>query len=156
MYQSEAITIPKFNVRGSQRSRRTGLAPWSTMRAPTLRIRSGAVHASYPVANRGWTEPERVQDRPSKRSLYGARIPIRLIEPLTEREYEVLALLAEAPNNQQIAERLCIGLRTVETHLSHIYGKLGVRGRAGAMLWALRAGIVEARAPAGCGDGFRS
>jgi DNA-binding NarL/FixJ family response regulator len=71
-----------------------------------------------------------------------ARIPV-LPEPLTAREHEVLALLTQAKTNREIAEELVISLRTVECHLSTIYGKLGIRGRAEAMLWALQAGSSQ-------------
>ncbi|MBV9280543.1 MAG: helix-turn-helix transcriptional regulator, partial [Chloroflexi bacterium] len=64
-----------------------------------------------------------------------------LVEPLTAREAEVLGLLAGAASNREIAERLVISPRTVETHLANIYGKLGVRGRTEAMLWAIREGM---------------
>lgn len=65
-----------------------------------------------------------------------------LIEPLTSREIEVLKLLAGAATNREIAQALAISPRTAETHLANIYGKLGVRGRTEAMLWAIREGIV--------------
>lgn len=65
-----------------------------------------------------------------------------LIEPLTPRELEVLRLLAGAASNREIADRLEISLRTAETHLTNVYGKLGVRGRTEAMLWAIREGLV--------------
>lgn len=64
-----------------------------------------------------------------------------LIEPLTPREVEVLGLLAGAASNREIAEHLDISSRTVETHLANIYGKLGVRGRTEAMLWAIHEGM---------------
>lgn len=67
-----------------------------------------------------------------------------LIEPLTSRELEVLRLLAGAASNREIAERLSISPRTVETHLANIYGKLSVRGRTEAMLWAIRENVTEA------------
>lgn len=66
-----------------------------------------------------------------------------LIEPLTGREIEVLKLLAGAATNRTIAEQLGIGVRTVETHLANIYGKLGVRGRTEAMLWAIKERVVK-------------
>jgi DNA-binding NarL/FixJ family response regulator len=66
-----------------------------------------------------------------------------LIEPLTAREVEVLKLLAGAASNREIADRLVISPRTVETHLANVYGKLGVRGRTEAMLWAIHEGITE-------------
>jgi DNA-binding NarL/FixJ family response regulator len=66
-----------------------------------------------------------------------------LIEPLTAREIVVLKLLAGAASNREIASGLAISTRTVETHLANIYGKLGVRGRTEAMLWAIHAGMAE-------------
>jgi DNA-binding NarL/FixJ family response regulator len=67
-----------------------------------------------------------------------------LIEPLTAREIEVLKLLAGAASNREMADRLLISPRTVETHLANIYGKLGVRGRTEAMLWAINEGLMDA------------
>lgn len=66
-----------------------------------------------------------------------------LIEPLTAREIEVLKLLAGAASNKEIADRLVISTRTVETHLANVYGKLGVRGRTEAMLWAIHEGMSD-------------
>jgi DNA-binding CsgD family transcriptional regulator len=64
-------------------------------------------------------------------------------EPLTARELDVLALLGRAASNREIASRLEISPRTVESHLSHIYGKLGVRGRGEAMLWVVHRGMHD-------------
>jgi LuxR family maltose regulon positive regulatory protein len=58
--------------------------------------------------------------------------PPALIEPLSERELEVLQLIAEGLSNQEIAQRLFISLRTVKWHTSNIYGKLGVKNRTEA------------------------
>jgi LuxR family maltose regulon positive regulatory protein len=55
-----------------------------------------------------------------------------LIEPLTERELEVLHLVAAGWTNQEIAGKLVISVRTVKKHVENIYGKLGVRSRAEA------------------------
>lgn len=55
-----------------------------------------------------------------------------LVELLSEREREVLRLLASGISNREIAAELFVSLDTVKTHLKHIYGKLGVRGRAHA------------------------
>jgi DNA-binding CsgD family transcriptional regulator len=57
---------------------------------------------------------------------------------LTEREREVLLLVAEGLTNRQISRRLFISPATVRTHLEHIYDKLGVRSRAGAVSAAFR------------------
>ncbi|MFC5181288.1 helix-turn-helix transcriptional regulator [Actinomadura harenae] len=52
---------------------------------------------------------------------------------LSKREYEVASLVAEGYTNSQIAERLFVSVRTVETHLSHIFTKLGVSSRVGVV-----------------------
>jgi LuxR family maltose regulon positive regulatory protein len=58
--------------------------------------------------------------------------PQPLIEPLSQRELEVLRLAAEGLSNQEIADRLVISVGTVKTHVHNILGKLDVRGRAQA------------------------
>lgn len=63
-------------------------------------------------------------------------------EPLTEREREVLGLLARGWSNRNIARELNIAEITVRTHVSHILGKLGASNRVEAALHALRAGLV--------------
>ncbi len=60
------------------------------------------------------------------------------VEPLTEREREVLKLLAQGLNNKDIAQNLYLSVRTVEGHLANIYGKLHLRSRTEAALWAAR------------------
>jgi LuxR family maltose regulon positive regulatory protein len=56
-----------------------------------------------------------------------------LIEPLSERELEVLRLLAEGLSNQEIARKLYLSVGTVKVHLKHIYGKLAVSSRMQAV-----------------------
>jgi DNA-binding NarL/FixJ family response regulator len=63
-----------------------------------------------------------------------------LTEPLSDRETEVLHLLAHGYTNKDIAQALLISVRTVEAHLRSIYGKLNVRSRTEAVLWAVRRG----------------
>jgi DNA-binding NarL/FixJ family response regulator len=98
------------------------------------------------AAGKPWLQPE-IAMRLMRASAGGQsatdRSPGGLIEPLTAREIEVLKLLAGAASNREIADTLVISTRTVETHLANIYGKLGVRGRTEAMLWAIREGIVN-------------
>jgi len=72
-----------------------------------------------------------------------ARSVGRASEPLTEREAEVLRLLARGLSNQKIAEELGIAEITVRTHVSHILGKLAANNRVQATLYALRAGLVS-------------
>lgn len=63
--------------------------------------------------------------------------------PLTTKELEVLAKLAEGRTNQQIAEALFVTPATVKTHLSHIYAKLGVASRQEALTRALALGLLQ-------------
>ena len=63
-------------------------------------------------------------------------------EALTERETEVLKLLAQGQANKQIARSLYIGEKTVKTHVRKILMKLGVRSRTQAALYAARNGLV--------------
>jgi DNA-binding NarL/FixJ family response regulator len=58
----------------------------------------------------------------------------------TEREREVLGLLAQGYTNKDIAQSLVLSVRTVEAHLHSIYGKLGVASRTEAALWAVSHG----------------
>jgi LuxR family maltose regulon positive regulatory protein len=59
-----------------------------------------------------------------------------LTEPLTQRECEIIELIAAGYTNQQIADRLVITLNTVKKHTTHIYGKLGVKNRTQAIIAA--------------------
>jgi NarL family two-component system response regulator LiaR len=65
-------------------------------------------------------------------------------ETLTEREVDVLRLLAQGQANKQIAGNLRIGEKTVKTHVSNILAKLGVPSRTQAALYAVRIGLVSA------------
>jgi len=64
-------------------------------------------------------------------------------EALTERETEVLRLLAQGQSNKEVARALSIGEKTVKTHVSSILGKLNVSSRTQAALYAVRIGLVE-------------
>jgi DNA-binding NarL/FixJ family response regulator len=61
---------------------------------------------------------------------------------LTPRQLEVLRLVAEARSDQEIADALFISRRTVTTHLTNIFAKLGVDSRTGAGIYAVRHGLV--------------
>ena len=67
----------------------------------------------------------------------------RLVEPLTDREVELLHLLAEGLTNQEIATRLYIAVSTVKRHAANIYGKLGVRNRTEAVAKARELDILR-------------
>jgi DNA-binding NarL/FixJ family response regulator len=64
-----------------------------------------------------------------------------LIEPLTDREHEVLRLLATGLSNRDMGTLLFIAESTVKTHVEHIIGKLGVSDRVQAAVWAARHGL---------------
>jgi LuxR family transcriptional regulator, maltose regulon positive regulatory protein len=65
-----------------------------------------------------------------------------LIEPLSERELEVLALLDGPLSTPEMAERLIVSANTVRTHVKSIYGKLGAHGRSGAVKRAQELGLL--------------
>jgi DNA-binding NarL/FixJ family response regulator len=65
-------------------------------------------------------------------------------ESLTERETDVLRLLAQGQSNKEIGRSLHIGEKTVKTHVSNILSKLGVPSRTQAALYAVRIGLVPA------------
>jgi DNA-binding NarL/FixJ family response regulator len=67
-----------------------------------------------------------------------------LIVPLTDREEEVLRLLATGLSNRDMATVLFIAESTVKTHVEHIIGKLGVSDRVQAAVWAARHGLAPA------------
>lgn len=66
-----------------------------------------------------------------------------LYEELTNREREVLDLIAQGKSNQEIAEILFITLKTVKTHVSNILAKLGVKDRTQAAIYAFKHGLVK-------------
>jgi LuxR family maltose regulon positive regulatory protein len=69
--------------------------------------------------------------------------PETLIEPLSDRELEVLRLIAAGLSNREIAEELVIAVGTVKRHINHIYGKLGVHSRTQAVARAGELGLLD-------------
>jgi len=86
------------------------------------------------------SEPETVAATPTPTVASTPR-PALIVE-LTERETEVLRLLAEAHSNAEIASALFIGEATVKTHVSNVLQKLGARDRVAAVVYAHRHGLV--------------
>jgi LuxR family maltose regulon positive regulatory protein len=85
--------------------------------------------AAFPSAEPEHTEPVQAPES-------------ELIEPLSERQLEVLQLIAEGLTNREIASRLFLSLNTVKAHTRNIYGKLGVRSRTQAVARARGLGVL--------------
>jgi DNA-binding NarL/FixJ family response regulator len=98
------------------------------------------VAAAIRAARRGEVHLDAVIAKQLTQSLVTQKPPT--VSSLTDREHEVLVLVAEGLSNQQIADALVISERTARTHVSNILGKLGVASRTQAALLALREGIV--------------
>ena len=89
-------------------------------------------------------KPGPVRDAPNAQSaLAPAMSPQPLIEPLTDREFEILNLLKQRIYNREIADRLFVSTETVKTHLTNIYQKLQVKTRREAVDKARKLGILD-------------
>ena len=62
---------------------------------------------------------------------------------LTDREVEVLRLIARGSSNRQVAERLFISRKTVGRHVENVYAKIGVSSRAAAAVFAMEHGLLD-------------
>jgi predicted ATPase/DNA-binding CsgD family transcriptional regulator len=80
---------------------------------------------------------------PRPRPLTLHRVTKQTFGGLTEREREVAILIANGKSNREIAERLVVGNRTVEVHVSNILSKLGFTSRAQIAVWAYEKGLVN-------------
>jgi len=92
-----------------------------------------AVHAGLVVTTPVWLAELLPEAQP---------LAEELAEPLSDRELEVLDLLAEGLSNKLVAHRLSISEHTVKTHVASIFAKLGVSSRTEAVSQAIRRGLV--------------
>jgi DNA-binding NarL/FixJ family response regulator len=69
--------------------------------------------------------------------------PVMELDRLSEREMQVLTLMAQGANNTEVAEQLYVSERTVKSHVGSIFTKLGTRDRAAAIVLAFRSGLVS-------------
>jgi DNA-binding NarL/FixJ family response regulator len=79
---------------------------------------------------------------PLRRALTPDRATKQSFAGLTSREREVAALIAQGKINREIAEDLVVSERTVESHVSNIMFKLGVKSRRQIRVWAIEKGLV--------------
>jgi len=100
-------------------------------------VDAGESSLSPTIARKVLQELSRPSDRPPT------------AEPLTEREVEVLQVVARGLSNQEIAADLMISEATVRTHVSNILGKLHLASRTQAALYALREGLASLDEPGG-------
>ncbi|MBN2002094.1 MAG: response regulator transcription factor [Anaerolineae bacterium] len=97
------------------------------------------------AAGKSWLSPA-VAQQVVHRAVGGTEFPPALRpapNPLTPRETEVLILLAQGLDNAAIAGKLVVTMRTIQNHVSNIYGKLGVASRTEAALYAIRHKLVD-------------
>ncbi len=106
----------------------------------TLETLASAIEA---VAHGETWLSSRITDKVVERALGDAKPPAAPAPGLTRREMEVLCLLALGLDNEEIAHKLTLTMRTVQNHVSTIYSKLGVDSRAEAILYAIRRGWVH-------------
>jgi LuxR family maltose regulon positive regulatory protein len=88
--------------------------------------------AAFPVAESEQADPLKTQDPEGE-----------LIEHLSERELEVLQLIAEGLTNREMAERLYLSMNTIKVHTHNIYGKLGVNSRTQAVAKGRALGLLS-------------
>jgi DNA-binding NarL/FixJ family response regulator len=81
-----------------------------------------------------------LKDAPPEELLRGVRAPAQ--DPLSQRELDVLALIAAGASNRDAASRLFISEATVKTHVLHIFAKLGVNDRAAAVATGFERGLL--------------
>jgi DNA-binding CsgD family transcriptional regulator len=109
----------------------------------TLEIDPGSAEPD-PGENRAYVESLKrgMEERSGSNSAALEEANSALPAPLTDRELEVLSLVAQGATNTEIADLLDISPHTVKSHVIHIFNKLGVNDRTQAAVWAARHRLV--------------
>ncbi len=87
-------------------------------------------------------EPAEAPDAPDVSKADSWQANLQLVEPLSQREWEILRLVAEGLTNAEIAARLVVDISTVKKHINHVYSKLGVTSRVEATSRARESGLI--------------
>jgi DNA-binding NarL/FixJ family response regulator len=151
-----SLHLAEGNAASALAPLRTAFEIWQSVGAPYLgaRIRVELGEACEALGDADGTELERAGARAVFESL-GAKHDLECLAAqrrswtgsgvpggLTTREVEVLRLVASGITNRQIAAKLCLSEKTVDRHLSNIFGKLNVASRAAATAYAYQNGLV--------------
>ena len=124
-------------------------APMRALLAQLSAARPGQQHAARRI-DPGYLAALAARLRPGRRRAAASRAvgaPPGLVEPLTDRELEVLRLIAAGRSNQRIAHDLVVALDTVKKHVTHVLGKLGAANRTEAAARARQLGLIPDTAP---------
>ena len=107
---------------------------------PTMKVRLPVTDSPHPllIPPSAFDSPEPVEG-----PIPPSDSPQPLVEPLTNRELDVLNLLAQRLSNKEIADKLYVSPTTVKGHLQNIYGKLNVSKRREAVEKAMKIGILS-------------
>ncbi len=136
-----AVLVLTSNSRSEHRLASLPIRAWGILgedsRSEELSAAIQALHQGLLVGDPALTRPALTQ------MLFGVgEAVVSLIEPLTERELEVLQWLAQGLANKQIASQLRISEHTVKFHVSSIYAKLGATNRAEAVRLGVQQGLI--------------
>ena len=114
-------------------------------RAQALAMATGNVRLLIDEALRSDSSEHAGQDEPrcGNRGTLSALSEWAPVEALSEREQDILALVAKGLSNREVAEALYISVNTTQWHLSHIYQKLGVKSRTQAIVRAKEARLLQ-------------
>jgi DNA-binding CsgD family transcriptional regulator len=150
-----AVRLAEGEVADAAKSLRTALELWRDLEAPYEEAQTGLLLAA--VCERCGDEDGRRLELNAARKLFdqlGAEPSLARVadqfdhstgqpaSSLSEREAQVLRLVAAGTTNREIAKALCISEKTVARHVSNIFDKLGVANRTGATAWAYEHNLI--------------